>query len=161
MTQCRSSSAAEHGREILESCQQRTGWMFTTCTGDPSALNSDGEKGKFITGSSHHQGGQVIPFIQGAENQPILLRMENQLLLQFSTALKSSSLLTLSKAQGSSAGSPTFLTNSSSDQSCKQHQEQQHSSSGSSSSIPLIASSPVWLRLTDSSDRAAWNTSLT
>lgn len=54
--------------------------VLTTCTGDPSALNSGG-KGKFITGSSHHQGGQVSPFSQGVESQQILLGMEIHLLL--------------------------------------------------------------------------------
>lgn len=55
--------------------------VLSACTGDPSALNSDGKKGKFITGSSHHQGGQLSPFSQGAESQQILLGKEKQLLL--------------------------------------------------------------------------------
>lgn len=54
---------------------------LTTCTGDPSVLNSDGKKGKFVTGSSHLQGGQVSHFSQGVESKQILLGMEKQLLL--------------------------------------------------------------------------------
>lgn len=55
--------------------------VLTSCTGDPSGLNSDGKKANSLIGSSHHQGGQISPFSQGVESQQILLGMEKQLLL--------------------------------------------------------------------------------